>query len=349
MSEKANYFKIGLFFVVSVILIVTAVIVWGAGLFTKDKIHFETYFDSPVTGLNVGASVLLMGVEIGQVEAIDFAAAVYDISTDPGIASRYERYVRVLCSMSTEKFREQMGDMTDELREARTGNLVQQGLRLRLASNILTGQAYLEGVYVDPNRFPPLAIKWEPKHDYVASAPGGFSTMKDSVDKILEKMEDIDLQEIVENVNQLLAVTRKAVEDANVPGATSEMKSTFAELRGTNQQIQQLLEDTNVPGVTGEMKNLFAELRGTNQQIQTLLTNPDEDAKKTNLPQIMARLDNTLENINRMLITETPEIDKFLRNLRAISDDVRELTAMIKEHPSEVIFSEPPARSEIVK
>ena len=49
MSEKANYFKIGLFFVISVILITTAVIVWGAGLFTKDIIYYETSFDSSVT------------------------------------------------------------------------------------------------------------------------------------------------------------------------------------------------------------------------------------------------------------------------------------------------------------
>ena len=42
MSAKANYFKIGLFFFVSVILIATAVVVWGAGLFTEDKVYFET-------------------------------------------------------------------------------------------------------------------------------------------------------------------------------------------------------------------------------------------------------------------------------------------------------------------
>jgi len=102
MSEKANYFKIGLFFIISVILIVTAVIIWGAGLFTKDKIYFETYFDSPVTGLNVGASIQVMGVKIGQVESIDFVSAVYDISTDPTKVSRYERYIRVLGSISAE-------------------------------------------------------------------------------------------------------------------------------------------------------------------------------------------------------------------------------------------------------
>ena len=296
MSEKANYFKIGLFFVVSVTLLTVAVVIWGAGLFTKDKIYFETYFDSPVTGLNVGSSAELMGVKIGQVESIDFASTVYDISTDPETISRYEHYIRVLCSTSAEKSKERVGDITDEQREARVRNLVEQGLRLRLASNILTGQAYLEGVFVDPSRFPVLVIEWEPKHIYAASAPGELSTMKDSVDKILVKLEEVD-----------------------------------------------------VTGLTEEIKGLFAELRQTNQQIQTLLTNPDPNAETANLAQIMARLDNTLEELNLKIRTQGPEVDKFIRNLRAISDDIKELTAMLKEHPSEIIFSQPPKKSEMIK
>jgi phospholipid/cholesterol/gamma-HCH transport system substrate-binding protein/paraquat-inducible protein B len=296
MSEKANYFKIGLFFVISVILIVAAVIVWGAGLFTKDKIYFETYFDSPVTGLNVGSSVELRGVKIGQVESIGFASAVYDISTDPATVSRYERYVRVLCSISAEESKERVGDITDEQREARTRNLIYQGLRLRLASNILTGQAYLEGTFVDPNRFPVLGITWTPQYMYIPSAPGQFSTMKDSVDKILAKLEGVD-----------------------------------------------------VSGLTKEIQGFFSEIRETNQEIKRLLTNPDPNAETANLAEVLTRLDNTLGSVNREIRTQSPEVDRFLRNLSAISDDIKEITATLKKHPSGLIFTVPPSKSEIIK
>jgi len=296
MSTKPNYFKIGLFIIISVTLIVVAVVIWGAGLFTKDKIYFETYFDSSVSGLDPGAPVELSGVKIGQVESIEFVSAVYDIVTDPTKVSKYERYVRVLCFIEKEESKERVGDITDEQREARVRDLTQQGLRLRLASNILTGQACLEGVFLDPERFPLLDITWEPKYLYVPSAPGAFSTMKDSVDKILVKLEEVDVR-----------------------------------------------------GMTEEIKGLFVEFRQTNQQIQALLTNPDPNAESTNLAQIMVRLDNTLEELNIKIRTQSPTIDKFLRNLRAISDDIKELTAMLKEHPSEIIFSQPPKKSELIK
>ena len=296
MSTKPNYFKIGLFIIISVTLIVVAVIIWGAGLFTKEKIYFETYFDSSVTGLSPGAAVELRGVKIGKVESIGFASAVYDISTDPTEVSRYERYVRVVCSQRAEKSRERVGDITDEQREARIRDLIQQGLRVELASNILTGQAYLEGTFVDPNRFPALRITWEPHYGYIPSAPGQFSTMKDSVDKILAKLEEVD-----------------------------------------------------VSGLTGEIQGFFSEIRETNQEIKKLLTNPDPNAETANLAEVLTRLDNTLESINREIRTQGPEIDKFLRNLRAISDDIKELTATLKKHPSGLIFSVPPSKSEIIK
>ena len=295
MSTKPNYFKIGLFIIISVTLIVVAVIIWGAGLFTKEKIHFETYFDSTVTGLSPGASVELRGVKIGQVKSIDFASAIYDISTDPTEVSIYERYIRVLCSTESGG-RVRVGDITDEQKKARMRNLVYQGLRLRLASNILTGQAYLEGTFVDPNRFPVLDITWEPHYMYIPSAPGQFSTMKDSVDKILAKLEEVD-----------------------------------------------------VSGLTEEIQEFFSEIRETNQEIKKLLMNPDPNAETANLAEVLTRLDNTLESINREIRTQGPEVDRFLRNLSAISDDIKELTATLKKHPSGLIFSGPPSKSEIIK
>lgn len=342
MSEKANYFKIGLFFVLSVILIVTAVIVWGAGLFTKDKIYFETYFDSPVTGLNVGASIQVMGVKIGRVENIDFVSAVYDISTDPTKVSRYERYIRVLGSLSTEETKERVGDITDEQREARTRNMIQQGLRLRLASNILTGQAYLEGVFEDPNRFPILAITWEPKHIYVASAPGEFTTLKQSIDHILNRLEKIDTEKIGDLIEQLLVSVNKAIDDANIPGISSGVQRLVT-------HVDQVVVDSNVPAISNELKGLLAEARQTNRHLQKLLKSPEKDSQMASIAVTVAQLNKTLLRIDKLVLSQTPQIEQALEDLKQVSTNLKELTENLKKHPSELIFSQPPPKSEAVK
>jgi paraquat-inducible protein B len=289
MSAKPNYFKIGVFIIASVILIVIAVIIWGAELFTKEKIYFETYFDSDVTGLAIGSPVLARGVKIGQVEDIAFAASVYDVIPGQTKVSKYSSYVRVLCSIPKEESKERTGYITDEMRVIRTKGLIEQGLRLRLASNILTGQSYLEGTFLDPNRFPMLDITWEPKYMYLPSAPGEFTTMKDSVDKILVRLEEIDVKIIADNANQLLLELRQLVKSS------------------------------------------------------------DPNTVNTNLPQVLARLDSLLARTDREFAEKSPDIDKFISNMKAISENVKELTEILKEHPSEIIFSQPPAKSEMIK
>lgn len=366
MSEKANYFKIGLFFVVSVTLLTVAVVIWGAGLFTKDKIYFETYFDSPVTGLAIGSSCELMGVKLGQVEEIDFASSVYDISTGPETVSRYERYIRVLFSISAEESKERTGGLTNEQREARTRNMIQQGLRLRLASNFLTGQSYIEGVFVDPNRFPILPITWEPKHLYVASAPGEFSTIKESVDKILTRLEQIDTQRIGDLVEQLLVSVNEAIDDADVPGISKGIQSFVAnaneaiadaDVPGISSGVKSLvtnadqaIDDVNLPSISNEIISLLAEARQTNQHLQKLLKSPEKtESEMANIAVMVAQLNKTLIRIDKLVLTQTPQIEQALEDLRGVSSNLKELTDSIKQYPSQLIFSQPPSKSEVSK
>jgi len=72
MSEKANYFKIGLFFLSGTILAVIALIILGEGTFFQKKVLLETYFKESVQGLDIGSPVKFRGVLIGNVEKITF-------------------------------------------------------------------------------------------------------------------------------------------------------------------------------------------------------------------------------------------------------------------------------------
>ncbi|MHC4744953.1 MAG: MlaD family protein, partial [Planctomycetota bacterium] len=150
MNGNPNYFKIGLFVIIAVCLVVASVVVFGSGLFTEEKLYFETYFDSSVTGLAVGAPVLNRGVRIGQVEEINFARNKYELTRDKTGFSPYELYVMVVISVDEEN----LPAMTEEQRVVHLQRQIEEGLRVRLASNLLTGQGYLEGTLLDPERFP---------------------------------------------------------------------------------------------------------------------------------------------------------------------------------------------------
>jgi len=361
MSMKPSYFKIGLFVILASLLILGAIVVFGSGLFNQEKIYFETYFDDSVSGLSVGSHVEFKGVRIGRVENIAFLRDEYDVSEQSSTVSKYESYVMVLCSVS----QEDLPEFSYEQRMARLNQMVTRGLRLQLASNLLTGQSYLQGSFVDPNRNPLLEIAWEPKYMYVPSAPSTFTTMKDSVDKIMYKLQEIDIEKLVASVENILSSLDKAIADARIGDIGKEARELLVQARTKVEKLdtdkisvaaQQALAsvdhavaDANVPALSHELQSLIVEVRQTNKNLQKLLMSPEPVSGQSNLPEMIARLNKTLVRIDKLISTERPQIEMILANFKEISDNLKSLTNNLKQNPSDILFSKPPSQSEAIK
>src|SRR3970282_2065964 len=154
MSRKANYFKIGAFVIIGFAIAVIGIVVFGAGKFFRHKIMIETYLNQSVQGLNVGAPLKYQGVQVGNVTEIGFAFNYYPTPYT---------YVVVRAEIQQELVgeRKSLGRIpTEEERVSRIKELIEQGFRLQLYSQGITGVAFLNMVHLDPKRFPPLKIDW---------------------------------------------------------------------------------------------------------------------------------------------------------------------------------------------
>jgi paraquat-inducible protein B len=391
MSTKPHYFRIGIFVILAAALILAAVVVFGAGLLARNKLYFETYFDESITGLTVGSPIEFRGVRIGLVEKVGFVGSEYKIERAGMVLSRYEPYVRVVFSIPQENLPEFAKGQID----AALQQMVGQGLRARITSNILTGQAYLELNYLDPNRFDVMKIAWTPKYPYVPSAPGELTTLKDSLDQILQRLHEIDFEGLVDTFQQVLTSVNQGIADANLGELSREAKGLLKETRQKvaaletekiNEATQELLAslnaaaaeaqqkvaaldtrkinqdlvhvltsvdravaEANIPELSRDTQSFLAEIRATNEHLQKLLAAPEAVSGATNVPEAVARLNSTLTRLDRLMATERPEIEIILANFRELSDTLRELVATLKAHPSELLFSKPPPRSEVLK
>ncbi|MHC4569848.1 MAG: MlaD family protein, partial [Planctomycetota bacterium] len=288
MSTKPNYFVIGLFVIASFILVLIAVVIFGSGLFAPEKVYLETYFDSPVSGLDIGAPIENRGVRVGQVEQILFARDVYDLAPGSEDFFKYSNHVIVIAAVEPAPDPE----TTWEERMENFKEFISRGFRVRLASNLLTGQAYLEADFVDPNRFPVMEVPWEPKHLYLPSAPGGFATVKQSIDKILANLEKLDIERIGDLIEDLLASLDKAVDDANIPEISSEIQNLIAD-------ADQVVKDVNTAAISDELVSLLVEARQTNQHLQELLSRPEKtDSQMANIAVLVANLNRTMLRID---------------------------------------------------
>ena len=70
MSQKANYFKLGLFVIGAVAAGVAVLLIVGTGAWFKSRTTIETYFNESVQGLETGAPVKYRGATIGKVTKI---------------------------------------------------------------------------------------------------------------------------------------------------------------------------------------------------------------------------------------------------------------------------------------
>src|SRR4029077_4469541 len=155
MSQKANYFKLGLFVIGAIVAGIIVLVIIGSGRWFQKRIVIETYFNESVQGLDVGSKLKVRGVTVGEVTRIGFTYNRYQ--PDRPMSDR-ARFVMVEAQIEPRLLggRAGAGDLTDRASVEAEG---ERGLRVRLAPQGITGTSFLEIDYFDPPP-PVLPIDW---------------------------------------------------------------------------------------------------------------------------------------------------------------------------------------------
>ena len=364
MSDKANYFKIGIFVIAATVAGIVAIVILGAGALLQDKIYVETYIQESVQGLDVGSPLKFRGVQIGKVERIELVTMQY--------ATEY-RYIRVLASLQPEAVgvdaEEAVGDdgLEKELR---------RGLRVRLASQGLTGAAYLEADYLEPGRYPLLTIDWEPSYPYIPSAPSTITRLSESLERIMYNLEQINLQGLTTKLERSLNAMSRTMENANMENIGVRIEELLVDLKETNRRIKDVLgnerldpifedvsksaaaarrivESTEKPvaefaetlprlvkDIKGPLDNLMKTMPEAAKKINSLAGKLDEASGE--LPEALVQLKRTLKRLDQLISSQQRDIGVAVENFRIVSQNLKELSENAKRHPSRILFGGPP-------
>ena len=226
--EKLSYFKIGLFVIAAIVIGVIGVVVLGAGTVFQKKALVETYIDESVQGLDVGSPVKFRGVPVGSVERITLTSAEYPTR---------RQYVLVRMSISSNIFQFPVTDPNS----AALKRELERGFRVRLAAQGLTGVAYLETDYLDPERNPALEIDWQPAYPYIPSTRSRITQVSEAVERIVQNIGDIDMAQLSRSVQKSLDAMTQLAETANLEKIGAQANALLSELRETNRQMNALV------------------------------------------------------------------------------------------------------------
>jgi phospholipid/cholesterol/gamma-HCH transport system substrate-binding protein len=350
--EKFSYFKIGIFVISAVVIAIIGVVVLGVGTIFQKKSIVETYIDESVQGLDVGSPVKFRGVPVGRVEQISLTSAEY---------STRREYVLVRVSISSNMFQFPVNDpKSPQLKQA-----LDRGFRIRIAPQGLTGVAYLEADYLDPERNPPLEIDWQPYYPYIPSTRSRITQLSEAVERILRNFSDIDIAQLSQTIDKSLVAMTKLAENANLDKIGAQANALLNELRETNRQINTLVSNpelkttiADASATAGRARQIIERAEKPVNQMLTDLPQATEslsrlvkrlDSVATDLPETSSQLRQTIQRMNRLLANQQRDIEKTMDNLRAVSENMKEITDNSKKYPSQVLFGAPPPPSKAMQ
>lgn len=356
MTRNANFFKLGLFVIISFGLGTLFLIVFGAGQVFKKELLAETCFNESVQGLSVGSEVKYKGIRIGTVKSITSAARIYNTKSD---------YVLVMISLEQDISLGQTGVSPSE----RMQKAINDGLSARLAYKGLTGAAYLETDYapVDPGNL--LSISWTPENIYIPSRQSSMKQYGDALNQILENLAAINLKGITSDIQTLLATLDQKANSFDIGQISTLTASLIKELKQTNQKVGNALESDKFKTLLADAQASFADIRqmvktakpplekalndfqaaaGSTRNVtaglETHLT-PRIDRLADSMEQLMTSLGATSTSLENLVWLNSDRIEAIVENLETTSENLKQMSKDIKQYPGRLLFQKPPEKT----
>lgn len=316
MATQAHYFKLGLFVVAGFFLLAATFVFLGAGSLWKPRLYLETYVDGTVQGLDLGSAVKFRGVLIGRVSHIDFCFNRYG---PPPVGGGRKDYVYLEMEVDVPVFEGMFHeDISSELDQA-----VQQGLRVMLQPQGITGLNYLELNYVsNPAQAPPLKIWWTPRHHYIPSAPGTLTSLLESLDKLMEAFTSVDL--------------RKTLGQLEV--SLKNFDTTLQKLGGN-------INDMELAKVSSDLRALLSDFRTKVNEVPVEQLAKDGEKMMANLTKVASDLDKVAASLKSSPLLNADAVGSIVNDFQATAQNFRILSENVREYPSQLLLGEPPKRS----
>lgn len=195
--QNENYFRLGLFVLLGIGMLIALTLVFGAGNFNKKSTIVETYVSGSVTGLEVGAPARYRGVKIGSVESIALSGPIYERKVHIADQKQYV-VIRIKIIQNEDQSTEDIASEID--------NLVKKNLRARVRAAGITGVNYIEfDSLAKAETYPELEYSWKPKYPVVPSMPSQADMVIAGIQKALQMTEEVNLTETQQKLNTLIS------------------------------------------------------------------------------------------------------------------------------------------------
>lgn len=312
MKKKVSPFKLGLFALSGLTVILGALVWIGAThLFQKTK-TYVTFFDYSVRGLKSGTGVEHLGIKIGRVTSISLM---------------------------------KNGQLVQVLMEIERGYDVGKNQAVEIKMGGLTGGNYLALVPAPENlKEVTPKIDFPTKYPVLPSAKGTIARIESALEDIFKKFNDSSSQ------GGALSAWTDVGTKANKILSNKDIDETLSNLKSASASLNTILGDIGRPGNVGDINKVIENLAtasssiraagvSINQQIEALPPNSlatvaqrmEKSAKVTE--QAVGSMSTQMEQTLSVFQQSARQINQVLSELEALAQSLREEPGRIFKQP----------------
>jgi phospholipid/cholesterol/gamma-HCH transport system substrate-binding protein len=304
MARKKNYFTVGLFVLIGLLSGVVIIVWLSASQYLQKGKIYATYFDESVQGLQIDSSVKYRGVDIGIVDKIR-------------VAPDY-RLIEVIMKIDY------------------AGNLDNTIAKLKTVG--ITGIVYVE---LDHRKTGDIAnspkITFTPEYPVIPSNSSDIKQIFSGIDHIIEQINQIDFK----GISDQLKITIKSI---NTFVSGDEMKRIIKNLDTMAISLDNAADKANKIVSNGKIDEILDDTRESIKEAKIVIKKVKEEVNALNLGETSEKANKLIDNTSRKVKLIGEELQTTSENLRRASESLEEVLERLKSDPSDIIFSEPPAK-----
>jgi phospholipid/cholesterol/gamma-HCH transport system substrate-binding protein len=304
MVKKKNYFMVGLFVLIGLASGVVIIVWLSASQYLQKGKIYATYFDESVQGLQIDSSVKYRGVDIGIVDKIR-------------VAPDY-RLIEVIMKINY------------------AGNLDNTIAKLKTVG--ITGIVYVE---LDHRKTGDIAnspkITFTPEYPVIPSNSSDVKQILSGIDSVIEQINQIDFK----GISDQLKITIKSI-NTFVNG--DEMKRIIKNLDTMAISLDSATDKINKIVSDGRFDDILNDTRESIKEAKAVIKKLKVEVNALNLGETSEKANRLIDNTSRKVKLIGEELQTTSENLRRASENLDEVLERLKADPSDIIFSEPPAK-----
>lgn len=311
---EVNKFKIGIFVISGIVLLLGTVFLFGGSDIFKQEVKLVTLYDESVQGLEKGSQVKFRGVPIGKVTEIAI------LQSDSKIRIKMEIDPAAFIPKNSDNPEIMVSSSSEQSNDLKMfiSNQIKKGLQARMEFAGITGFKYVELNYFNAPADKLLPAPTDLKYDeiYIASAPSMLSDAIHNISKSLENISKIRFDKISASLENSAMKINEFIDD-------DTFQDTVANLKNITAKLDKSLADDRLTVIVDDLQKTILEF-------QHLAENLNKSAN-------LSKTANSIRHAGESVAQSSETLENTLFKLNSTLDKLSVLINLLNENPSALL------------